>query len=101
MFTKKSLQSGLLTNQRFITSTDCKDKSENAADCKGWASSGYCDTGTILVKLILFPATASATVLVIYSNSFLNCFLCLRLIPKVLFQILHPYYQQIVNTTRG
>ena len=95
------MQSGLLINQRFKTSTDCKDNSEHAADCAGYYSNGYCDTGTILVKLILFPATASATVLVIYSNSFLNGFLCLRLIPKVLFQILHPYYQQIVNTTRG
>ena len=52
-----------------------------------------------LVKFMLFTTAASATVLTIYLNYF--PFLCLRFIPKVLFQILHPYYQQIVNTTRG
>ena len=54
MFTKKSLQSGLLTNQRFKTSTDCKDNSEHAADCAGYYSNGYCDTGTILVKFVCY-----------------------------------------------
>ena len=26
-------------------STDCVDNKEHAANCEGWVSSGYCDTG--------------------------------------------------------
>ena len=63
------MQSGLLINQRFKTSTDCKDNSEHAADCAGYYSNGYCDKGTISKICMLFSVTASATVLIIYSNS--------------------------------